>query len=165
MLYSQVMQSTPVGPLSIVASDRAITQVSFGLSQSPIGVGNTVTAQAVHELSEYFSGIRQQFQVPLAPQGTAFQQQVWAALLQIPYGKTCTYSDLAAKIGRPRAMRAVGMANHCNPLPIFIPCHRVIGKNGSLTGYAGGFASKRILLELEHTHLTGAPFPQRESQI
>lgn len=154
MPYFQVIQHTPIGPLTLFASDQAITQVRFGLhsAQTSIQKGNAVTAQAVHELAEYFSGIRKQFQVLLAPQGTDFQQQVWNALCQIPYGMTCTYSDLAAKIGKPRAVRAVGMANHYNPLPIFIPCHRVIGKDGSLTGYAGGLEAKHLLLQLESAH-------------
>ena len=87
--------------------------------------------------------------MPLAPQGTPFQCAVWEELRRIPYGTTCTYGEIAARLGRPKAVRAVGQANHHNPLPIFIPCHRVIGKSGALTGYAGGLALKQALLELE----------------
>ena len=101
------------------------------------------------QLREYFAGARRTFDLPLAPHGTAFQQRVWAALRAIPYGETCTYGELAAAIGSPNASRAVGMANHRNPIPIIIPCHRVIGANGTLTGYAGGLEIKRKLLALE----------------
>ena len=105
--------------------------------------------EACRQLREYFAGQRRSFQLPLAPQGTPFQQQVWQALAEIPYGETRTYGEIAEAIGRKGASRAVGAANHRNPLPIFIPCHRVIGANGSLTGYAGGLETKRFLLALE----------------
>ena len=101
------------------------------------------------QLDEYFSGRRQSFELPLAPLGTAFQREVWDALRAIPYGETTTYAAIARSIGRPRAVRAVGAANGRNPLSIVVPCHRVIGKDGTLTGYAGGLPSKRRLLELE----------------
>lgn len=101
------------------------------------------------QLREYFAGARRTFDLPLAPHGTEFQQRVWAALRAIPYGETRTYGELAAAIGSPNASRAVGMANHRNPIPIIIPCHRVIGANGTLTGYAGGLEIKRKLLALE----------------
>ena len=100
-------------------------------------------------MTEYFAARRRTFALPLRPQGTAFQQAAWSALCDIPYGQTRTYAQQAAAIGNPKACRAVGMANHCNPLPLFIPCHRVIGAGGKLTGYAGGLAVKRFLLELE----------------
>lgn len=101
------------------------------------------------QLLEYLSGARRSFDLPLDPAGTAFQRSVWEALAAIPYGQTRTYGEIAAAVGRPRAVRAVGQANHVNPLPIFIPCHRVVGKNGALTGYAGGLDLKRALLALE----------------
>ena len=101
------------------------------------------------QLQEYFGGTRQVFDVPLAPQGTLFQMEVWRVLRTIPYGETQSYADIAEQIGRPKAVRAVGAANGRNPLSIFVPCHRVIGKNGSLTGYAGGLAQKSVLLEIE----------------
>ena len=106
-------------------------------------------AEAEAQLDAYFDGRLQTFQLPLSPHGTVFQQKCWAALLKIPYGQTRTYGEQAQLIDQPTAVRAVGMANHCNPLPILIPCHRVIGKNGKLTGYAGGLDVKRLLLELE----------------
>jgi len=105
--------------------------------------------EAVRQLEEYFAGKRREFGLPLAPTGTEFQKAVWGALQQIPYGCTISYKTLAERIGRPAAVRAVGLANGRNPLPIVIPCHRVIGHDGSLTGYGGGLGIKRILLELE----------------
>lgn len=105
--------------------------------------------QTEKQLKEYFKGQRNVFDLPLQMKGTQFQQEVWQALQEIPYGETRTYSDIAVAIGRPKATRAVGMANHCNPLAIIVPCHRVIGKNGSLTGYAGGLEKKQALLALE----------------
>lgn len=105
--------------------------------------------EAEEQLNEYFAGVRREFDLPLAPQGTPFQQAVWAELQKIPYGETRTYGQLAAALGKPRASRAVGGACHCNPVAILIPCHRVVGANGSLTGYAGGLDIKEYLLELE----------------
>lgn len=104
---------------------------------------------AIAQLREYFAGTRRQFDLRLHPKGTDFQKSVWRALQQIPYGETRSYADLAEAIGRPTAVRAVGLANGANPLPIVIPCHRVIGKDGSLTGYGGGLAIKEALLRLE----------------
>ncbi len=101
------------------------------------------------ELQEYFEGKRREFTVPLRPEGTAFQKQVWQALLTIPYGQTRSYGQIAAQIGKPGASRAVGMGNHCNPIAILIPCHRVIGANGSMTGYGGGLDIKEYLLKRE----------------
>ena len=115
----------------------------------PASVASPLLDAAEAQLREYFAGTRRTFDLPLAPRGTAFQQRVWAALRAIPYGETCTYGELAAAIGSPSASRAVGMANHHNPIPIVIPCHRVIGANGTLTGYAGGLEIKRKLLALE----------------
>lgn len=138
---------TPIGPLTLEADENAVTVIRFGA-----GVAQDVSPlldAAEAQLREYFAGTRRTFDLPLAPRGTAFQQRVWAALRTIPYGETRTYGELAAAIGNPRAARAVGMANHRNPLPILIPCHRVIGADGSLTGYAGGVETKRKLLALE----------------
>ena len=106
-------------------------------------------ARTHEELTEYFAGKRQKFTIPLAPEGTAFQEQVWQALLTIPYGETRSYGQIAAQIGKPGAARAVGMGNHKNPISILIPCHRVIGADGSLTGYGGGLDIKEYLLRLE----------------
>ena len=109
-------------------------------------------AFAAEQLREYLRGERKMFDLPLAPEGTVFQKAVWSALQEIPYGQTRSYGEIAAQIGRPKACRAVGMANHCNPIPIFIPCHRVVGADGSLTGYAGGLECKRTLLDLERRY-------------
>lgn len=103
----------------------------------------------VQELNEYFSGLRREFSGPVDLYGTPFQVAVWRALLKIPYGETRSYQDIAIAIGRPNAVRAVGMANGANPVPIVVPCHRVIGKNGSLTGYSGGLDIKTLLLQQE----------------
>lgn len=107
------------------------------------------TAPFALQLGEYFAGHRREFDLPLAPRGTAFQLQVWRHLLQIPYGETLSYSAAAYRIGRPRAARAVGRANATNPLPVVVPCHRLVGRDGSLTGFAGGLDFKRKLLQLE----------------
>jgi methylated-DNA-[protein]-cysteine S-methyltransferase len=104
------------------------------------------------QLAEYFAGTRTEFDLPLHPKGTPFQLRVWAALAQIPYGETASYGETAAAIGAPTASRAVGLANGQNPLPIIVPCHRVVGSNGSLTGYGGGLATKRWLLAHEAAH-------------
>lgn len=143
------MQS-PIGLLTIEETDGAITALRFGgetVSPPP----TPLLQRAAQQLTEYFAARRRRFDLPLRPQGTAFQQAAWSALCDIPYGQTRTYAQQATAIGRPKACRAVGMANHCNPLPLFIPCHRVIGAGGKLTGYAGGLAIKRFLLELEQT--------------
>lgn len=141
------MQS-PIGLLTIEETDGAITALRFGgetVSPPP----TPLLQRAAQQLTEYFAARRRRFDLPLRPQGTAFQQAAWSALCDIPYGQTRTYAQQAAAIGNPKACRAVGMANHRNPLPLFIPCHRVIGAGGKLTGYAGGLAIKRFLLELE----------------
>ena len=129
---------TPIGPLTLQADEAAVTAIRFG-------AGGAEDASPLRDAAE----ARRTFDLPLAPHGTAFQQRVWAALRAIPYGETCTYGELAAAIGSPNASRAVGMANHRNPISIVIPCHRVIGANGTLTGYAGGLEIKRTLLALE----------------
>lgn len=149
MKYAAVMDS-PIGLLTLVEEDGALTEVRFGQRCDDAKQQETpLLLQAVRELDEYFGGLRQSFTVPLAPRGTSFQQQCWQALLQIPYGETRTYAQQAAMIGKPKACRAVGMGNHHNPLPIVIPCHRVVGKNGKLTGYAGGLDIKEKLLKIE----------------
>ena len=112
-------------------------------------VGLPLLGQAKQQLAEYFAGQRQAFDLPLRMQGTPFQQKVWAALREIPYGETRSYGQIAAQVGNPKASRAVGMANNRNPIAIIVPCHRVIGANGSLTGYAGGLSVKEELLALE----------------
>lgn len=140
----------PLGRLTIAANDKGITQILFGdvpldLPRRPSALTNTAATQ----LQEYFAGKRRVFTVDLDPQGSEFQLRVWRELSKIPYGQTRTYADIAEAIGNPKAYRAVGMANNKNPLPIVLPCHRVIGTNGKLVGYAGGIKIKRYLLELE----------------
>ena len=139
---------SPIGPLTITEENGALTALTFsgGETQRP---STPLLKEAVSQLTAYFAGQRQVFELPLSPRGTAFQKQVWDALCRVPYGQTCSYGQLAHAIGRDRACRAVGMANHRNPLPIFIPCHRCVGADGSLTGYAGGLAAKKYMLQLE----------------
>ena len=109
--------------------------------------------KTVSQLRSYFAGEREEFDLPLAPEGTPFQQEVWRRLCEIPYGETISYGELARRIGNPQASRAVGLANGSNPIPIVIPCHRVIGSNGKLTGYGGGLPIKEKLLALERKQL------------
>ena len=148
---------SPAGPLLLAAEQGALCAIRFGgqgWREDPdeaasAGPDAAVLDGAERQLEEYFAGRRTTFDLPLRPAGTPFQQRVWAVLRTIPYGRTMSYGEVAARIGNPRASRAVGMANHANPLPIVIPCHRVIGASGRLTGYAGGLAVKRLLLGLE----------------
>ena len=146
-MYQLLLQS-PVGPLTLSGTEAAVTGLSFGGAPEARPACPLLEA-AAGELAEYFQGRRQVFTVPLVPAGTPFQQRVWAALCEIPFGATASYGDIAARIGNPRACRAVGMANHRNPIAILIPCHRVVGRSGGLVGYAGGLEVKRALLELE----------------
>ena len=146
--------TTPIGELRLVATGDALVGVYHPTSDGaaldgPPDADHPVLDQAERELSEYFAGSRERFEVPLAPRGTPFQQAVWDALRAMPFGTTCSYGDLARQIGRPRAVRAVGAANGANPLSVIVPCHRVIGADGKLTGYAGGLPAKRWLLTHE----------------
>lgn len=143
---------TPLGQLVIAGEPAGLRQIAFADETFPRAnwvFDPTAFADATEQLQAYFAGELTQFELPLAPQGTPFQQKVWEALQTIPYGCTRSYADIAAAIGHPKAARAVGMANHCNPLPIVIPCHRVIGRSGALVGYRGGLHLKHRLLELE----------------
>ena len=147
-----VRLDTPVGPVTVTATERAVTAVRFGAAGPAVGQAGDlppVLRQAVEELREYFAGERREFTLPLAPAGTPFQQQVWADLREIPYGATCSYGRIAGRIGRPKACRAVGMANNRNPIAIVVPCHRVVGASGALVGYAAGLEVKEKLLALE----------------
>jgi len=146
---------SPIGQLLLAGDDEGLKFIGF-----PEGKGviqpqadwkedKRAFADVRKQLDEYFAGRRKTFDVKLSPSGTAFQREVLGALQQIPYGETRSYQDIASVLGRPRAVRAVGAANGRNPLPIIIPCHRVIGANGSLTGFGGGLPTKRYLLELE----------------
>ena len=142
---------TPLGQMALAEEDGALIRLYLPGEGTPRLTPHEtpLLREGREQLLAYLRGKRTGFDLPLAPHGTPFQRAVWDALLEIPYGRTCTYGEVAARIGRPRAVRAVGQANHRNPLPIFIPCHRVIGTNGALTGYAGGLELKRRLLELE----------------
>lgn len=142
--------NSPIGKIYIEEENEHIVQISFS---EIFGEENEtqLIKETCKQLSEYFEGKRKVFTIPIATKGTTFQKQVWQALCEIPYGKTCSYKDIAIKIGNPRASRAVGMANNKNPIAIIIPCHRVIGKNGNLTGYAGGLEIKDFLLEKENS--------------
>lgn len=138
-----------VGPLELVERQNSLAGLYFAPSSAFSPPCTPLLENAARQLEEYFAGRRRQFALPLAPQGTAFQQKVWAALCAIPYGETRSYLQIAQAVGDARACRAVGMANHRNPISIVVPCHRVVGANGSLTGYGGGLEIKQTLLELE----------------
>lgn len=143
----------PLGEMTLSEENGALILCCLGDAEPEKWVGDMrdtpLLLRAEREMMEYFSGERQAFSLPLRPCGTSFQQRVWQALREIPYGETRTYGEIAARIGNPRASRAVGMANHRNPLLIFIPCHRVIGASGRLTGFAAGISVKEELLKLE----------------
>lgn len=153
MLYTYT--ETPVGRLLLAGEAGALRWVAFtrGRHARRPGRGWRASAppfaEARRQLAAYFAGRRTAFDLPLAPEGTPFQLAVWGALREIPYGKTISYADLARRLGRPEAVRAVGAANGRNPLAIVVPCHRVIGSDGRLTGYGGGLAAKQRLLALE----------------
>ncbi len=146
----------PFGRLTLAEKDGALVRIWFPREIAPaIPLGETPLLKAAkRQLSEYFAGTRRGFQLPLNPSGTPFQQQCWQALREIPYGETITYGELARRIGNPKAVRAVGQANHRNPIPVIIPCHRVIGADGSLVGFGGGLDIKSLLLRLEGKKLT-----------
>lgn len=144
---------TPLGKLGIAEQDGNITDVYFANDVIPQKVDIVETAlisEAFSQLNAYFAGELQSFTLPLAPRGTDFMQTVWQALCQIPYGTTASYKEIAIAINNPKAVRAVGLANSKNPIPIFIPCHRVINHNGQLGGYSGGLEIKKFLLALEY---------------
>lgn len=153
-MFTSTFINSPVGQLKITASKTAITAIEFcdkssSNQQSP-SISNTILEKAVIQIKEYLAGTRQIFDLPLDPQGTVFQKKVWQALQKIPYGNTVSYKEIAQAIDNPKASRAVGNANNKNPIPIIIPCHRVIGANGSLVGYAGGLHFKEFLLNHEN---------------
>ena len=145
-----VVVQSPVGDLTLTEEDGALTGLYFGRRSLEGEEGLTALLErASRQLEEYFAGKRKQFDLPLSLRGTEFQRQVWAALRDIPYGETRSYGQIAQAVGRPKAVRAVGMANHRNPISIIVPCHRVVGADGSLTGYGGGLENKKFLLALE----------------
>jgi len=154
-LWTQI--DSPVGALTLVASDAGLHLLEFAASAPPLPQdagwregSHLFLTQTKRQLKEYFAGKRRAFDLPLAPQGgTPFQREAWMALATIPYGQTISYAEQAARVGRPRATRAIGAANGRNPISIILPCHRVIGANGALTGYGGGLHIKEFLLRLE----------------
>ena len=147
--------STPVGRLLLAGDEEGLRRISFQDGLHPIRPAEgwqraeVPFREVVNQLEAYFAGKLRRFDLALAPEGTPFQREVWSALTTIPYGETVTYGELARRLGRANASRAVGAANGSNPIPIIIPCHRVIGADGSLTGFGGGVAIKRRLLDLE----------------
>jgi methylated-DNA-[protein]-cysteine S-methyltransferase len=158
---AQTRIDTPLGPLTLVATARGLAAALFdaqahhpGVVDAPLQPGHPHLQQAAREFDAYFNHGLRQFTVALDPQGTAFQQQVWQRLLAIPAGALSTYGELARLLGRPDAARAVGAAVGRNPVAIIVPCHRVVGANGSLTGYAAGLPRKQALLQLEGALLT-----------
>lgn len=170
MLYTYSV-STPVQTLVLTASDTHLVAISWvkeeyqrlRLPASAPGLDQPLLRKTAAQLDEYFAGIRRDFDIPLTfITGTPFQRRVWQELSAIPYGETRSYADIAAAIGNPKAVRAVGMANHHNPISIIIPCHRVIGKDGSLTGYAGGLDAKTWLLAQEKSSIQST-IPKRNS--
>jgi len=156
-IYYTYMDS-PVGRLLLAGTDNAVTRIHFSTGSKAQGAEpgwqryDAPFSQARRQLEEYFAGSRHVFDLPLAPAGSAFQLSVLAELQRIPYGDTRSYRDIALAIGNPKAVRAVGGANGSNPIPIVIPCHRVVGSNGTLTGFGGGLEAKRFLLDLERRH-------------
>lgn len=155
---------SPVGLLRVARSAEGLVAIQFGAAERPVPPHwqevEGPEDEAVAQLRAYFAGELRRFDLPLAPSGTPFQRAVWAALCEIPYGTTVSYGALAQRLGRPGAVRAVGAANGRNPLPIVIPCHRVVAGDGTIGGYSGGFAVKRALLALEGVH-----FPDPERQL
>jgi methylated-DNA-[protein]-cysteine S-methyltransferase len=151
---------SPVGKLLLAADPQGLRLVSFesGKRAAPVQPqwkeDNAPFAEVIRQLQAYFSGELKHFDLPLAPEGTEFQLRVWNSLRTIPYGETISYAQLAQKIGNPQAVRAVGLANGSNPIPIIVPCHRVIGSDGGLTGFGGGLANKQKLLALESRQLS-----------
>jgi len=160
LCYSH-LDDSPVGPLLLAGNRDGLHVLSFGVGSRPRAIDPGWTADTTgvltlvrRELDEYFAGHLKAFSTPLVFSGTPFQNQVWNELCRIPYGETISYLDLANRINNPKAVRAVGMANGANPIAIIVPCHRVIGSNGSLTGFGGGLPTKRALLELERGQRT-----------
>jgi len=140
---------SPIGLVEVGATDDAVTSLFFVEDRKEGAASNVLCAETVRQLAEYFDGKREDFDLPLELTGTEFQRQVWTELTSIPFGQTVSYGDLARSIGKPSAVRAVGSANGDNPISIIVPCHRVIGSDGGLTGYGGGLERKEWLLKHE----------------
>jgi methylated-DNA-[protein]-cysteine S-methyltransferase len=177
--HYSMLKTTSLGTLLLTADENHLTGIYFegcdhapaSRSQWQLDPGQKILAQAKAELEAYFKGTRTRFSIPLRFAGTGFQQRVWREIALIPFGQTITYSELASRAGAPDAIRAVGTATGRNPISIVVPCHRVIGKNGSLTGYAGGLERKRCLLSFEQRNIVltaisaGAQFAFSQSNL
>jgi methylated-DNA-[protein]-cysteine S-methyltransferase len=151
-VVNAIIHDSPVGPLTLVSDGGCLVGLHFEGWNPPAGAlhkSDALLTTTARQLDAYFAGRLKTFELPLAPRGTPFQQRVWLALRDIPFGETRSYGQLAAALGKPSAMRAVGAANGRNPIAIVVPCHRVIGADGSLTGFGGGIERKRVLLRLE----------------
>jgi methylated-DNA-[protein]-cysteine S-methyltransferase len=168
-MYYDYFDSGLIGTLTLVGDDAGLRHIEFEKEKTPLAIGRDwqrnpdFFAPVKRQLAAYFNGELQQFDLLLAPAGTAFQLSVWEALRKIPYGQLASYGEIAAAIGNPKAVRAVGGANARNPIPIIIPCHRVIGSDGSLTGFGGGLTTKQRLIDLERRsglkQRSGGPTP------
>ncbi len=162
--YYTIIDS-PVGEILLAGNAAGLSHIDLqaGPDRMEPAAGwvedSDIFSEAIAQLEAYFAGTLKRFELPLAAEGTPFQQEVWRALLDIPYGETISYGELAERLGKPGAARAVGLANGRNPLPIVVPCHRVIGSDGSLTGYGGGIDIKRALLAHERTNSASAERP------
>lgn len=152
---------SPIGRMLLVGEKGVLEELHFANSTEQLQIptewqkDESYFEETLRQLHQYFNGERREFDLPIAAKGTPFQEQVWRELRKIPYGETSNYGAIAERIGNPKACRAVGMANSKNPIPIIIPCHRIIGKNGSLTGFGGGLDVKKQLLDLEQESLAG----------
>ena len=155
MIFSTMFHS-PAGTIVLEGDDRRLTRIGFGVPAAPAGDSAAAAAAAI-QLEQYFAGERTSFDLDLELAGTPFERRVWDELRAVPYGETASYAEIARRIGRPSACRAVGRANGRNPIAVVVPCHRVIGSDGSLTGYAGGIEMKRALLDLERHHARALP--------
>jgi len=158
---TQYFYTSPIGIIEITAQNQKIISIFFvekveksQYSNEINSLNSEILQKCANQLEEYFTQKRTDFELDIAPKGTEFQQKVWQVLQKIPYGKTVSYLEIAQELGDPKAVRAVGMANGKNPISIVVPCHRVIGSNGNLTGYAGGLERKRFLLDLENQKRT-----------
>lgn len=148
-MVKKYVYNTIIGPIEIVEEDGYILRLDFSIDEKIDTEETSLIKETYKQIEEYLLGNRKKFTVPIKLKGTEFQKKVWNALLEIPYGETMSYKQIAEKIGNPKACRAVGMANHNNPIAIIVPCHRVIGSNRKLVGYARGLDIKQKLLEIE----------------
>jgi methylated-DNA-[protein]-cysteine S-methyltransferase len=147
-MISSTTFHSPAGPLVLEGDDETLTRLGFGAPSAPQGDAASIAAAAI-QLEQYFAGERTEFELDVELSGTPFERRVWDEVRAIPYGETASYAEIARRVGRPSACRAVGRANGRNPIALIVPCHRVVGSDGSLTGYAGGIEMKRALLDLE----------------